>query len=201
LAGEISEYARELHDSAAALVQLVTAVLDLSRLDAGKIDLMESELTVAAILEEEVRQLQPLAMRKNIDLSCHVAQTDLKIRGDRIKLGRVLGNLISNAIKFTPAGSVRVTAGCTADGSLNIDVADNGIGVPVEHQTRIFDEFAQISRSDRNAGAGLGLSISKRLIGLMGGTISVRSEPGRGSTFTVTLPAERVLCSEAAATK
>jgi signal transduction histidine kinase len=101
-----------------------------------------------------------------------------------------VGNLLGNAIKFTREGSVRLNAGCADNGRCRIRVSDTGIGIAPEHQRYIFDEFFQLSNPerDRNKGTGLGLAICKRLVDAMGGTLEVQSEPGKGSTFTVTLP-------------
>ena len=119
-----------------------------------------------------------------------------------MKLGRVLGNLLGNAIKFTDRGQVRVEARRLEDatGSVQIRVTDTGIGIAAEHQEKIFDEFYQLSDPQRSRGSGLGLAISKRLVEAMGGTLTVDSEPGRGSTFTVTLPGSAVLTRAEAST-
>jgi signal transduction histidine kinase len=114
---------------------------------------------------------------------------------DRIKLSRVVTNLIGNAIKFTDHGYVRVIGSILPDGSAKICVEDTGIGIPAEHQQRIFDEFYQLKNPGRDGqkGTGLGLSISRRLVEIMGGNLQVKSEPGLGSTFSLILPASRLL--------
>jgi len=112
------------------------------------------------------------------------------VRADRIKLSRVVGNLLGNAIKFTERGTVRLEGGRDGDGWGVVRVADTGIGIAPEHLRNIFDEFFQLRNPerDRNKGTGLGLTICKRLVDAMGGTLGVESSPGAGSTFTVTLP-------------
>src|SRR5205814_4318969 len=112
---------------------------------------------------------------------------------DRIRLGRIIGNLLGNAIKFTDRGHVRVETRRRGDGGAYVIVADTGIGISAEHQGRIFDEFFQLSDPQRSKGSGLGLSICKRLSEAMGGEIRVDSEPSSGSTFKVVLPASAVL--------
>ena len=119
----------------------------------------------------------------------------LWLRTDRVKLGRILGNLLGNAIKFTDRGQVRVEAH-RLDGpgsGVAIRVIDTGVGIAPENQEKIFDEFYQLSDPQRSKGSGLGLSISKRLVHAMGGELTVDSERGSGSTFTITLPGSAVL--------
>ncbi len=188
---EIPEMAGELQSSASTLVELVSDVLDVARFDSGKVDLQESEFALQEVLSDEVRHLQPLADQKQIALELVPLDGTVWMRADRIKLGRVLGNLVGNAIKFTSSGSVRLSGRCDDNGTVEMDVIDTGIGIATEHLPHIFDEFYQLRNPerDRNKGTGLGLAISKRLMDAMGGTISVQSVPGEGSRFTVTLPA------------
>jgi len=191
---EIPELARELQRSSLSLVSLVSDVLDLNRLDAGGVELHESEFEMSQWLNEECRQLTPLAEQKNLNFKCQAAQP-IKLRGDRIKMSRVLVNLVGNAIKFTDFGEVDVLGERLSDGRPRITVRDTGIGIEPEHLSRIFDEFFQLKNRtrDRSRGSGLGLSISKRLVEVMGGQLDVSSAPGQGSTFSVTLPASLVV--------
>ena len=119
----------------------------------------------------------------------------IHLRTDRIKLARILGNLIGNAIKFTETGQVHVSAEVPDGQGVRILVTDTGIGIPPEFQRHIFDEFFQMRNPerDRNKGTGLGLTICKRLVDAMGGSLDVTSTPGEGSTFIVTLPGECVM--------
>jgi signal transduction histidine kinase len=189
----LPDYVAELRNSANSLVQLVSAVLDLSRLDAGKTELLDNEIDLVKLVDEECRHLQPLAANKGLEFKWASQSGGVRVRGDRIKLGRVLGNLISNAIKFTDKGFVHVTMSIQPEGSVKLEVKDTGCGIDPEQHERIFDEFSQARRRDQHAGTGLGLSIAKRLVELMGGSIHVQSEKGSGSTFTLTLPKERVV--------
>jgi PAS domain S-box-containing protein len=210
MAAEIPQLAEELRQSATSLVTLVSNVLDVTRFDTDKLELHETEFPLARLLEEEARQVLPLAQAKGLALDVEPTHEGLWLRADRIKLGRVLGNLLGNAIKFTDRGRIRLgtrraDAGGNGDGDgdgngasrgagdVHIAVTDTGIGITAENQAHIFDEFWQLSDPQRSKGSGLGLSISKRLIEAMGGTIGVHSEPGKGSTFTITLPAAAIM--------
>jgi CheY-like chemotaxis protein/nitrogen-specific signal transduction histidine kinase len=195
LAPQIPHLAQRLQANALALVELVTDVLDVARFDTGKVELQESEFLLNELLADEHRQLLPLAADKGLALELDPPDRPLWLRADRVKLARVLGNLVGNAIKFTDAGAVRVGAALGPDRQVVVRVADTGLGIAPEHQAYIFDEFAQLRNParDREKGTGLGLAICKRLVEVMGGTIAVESTPQRGSTFTVTLPASCVV--------
>jgi PAS domain S-box-containing protein len=190
LAGDVPDLAQELHDSAMSLVNLLSDVLDIARFDSDKVDLQESEFSLAGLLADEQKQLLPLARQKGLSLDVIAPAEPLVLRTDRIKLARILGNLIGNAIKFTEAGGVRLEARRNDDGTVLISVSDTGVGIPAESLAHIFDEFFQLRNPerDRAKGSGLGLTICKRLIDAMGAKLHVQSTPGKGSTFTVTLP-------------
>jgi PAS domain S-box-containing protein len=190
MAGEVPELARELHGSAMALVNLLGDVLDVARFDSGRIDVQESDFALGELLAEEFRRMQPLAREKGLAMEYAAPDDPLYVRADRIKLSRVVGNLLGNAIKFTDRGAVRLEGARGPDGWAFLRVADTGVGIAPEHLRNIFDEFFQLRNPerDRNKGTGLGLTICKRLVDAMGGTLSVESSPGAGSTFTVTLP-------------
>jgi PAS domain S-box-containing protein len=200
---EIPELAREIHSSALSLVELLGDVLDLARYDSDRLEMQETEFSLAELLDEEHRRLLPLAREKGLTLNFHPPEPPVRLRTDRIKLSRVIGNLVGNAIKFTSNGEVSIEA--TLDGSLGINgaggrapvirVRDTGIGIPREHQQNIFDEFVQLHNRerDRNKGTGLGLTICKRLVDAIGGKLMLDSEPGEGSTFTVVLPPDSVV--------
>jgi len=143
--------------------------------------------------------MQPVAREKGLLFTCDLPPASLVIRADRIKLSRIIQNLLTNAIKFTTEGGVSVTAGLSPQREVWIRVADTGIGIPPQYQEKIFDEFFQLRGGDgeRRDGSGLGLAICRRLVQAMGGAIGVQSEPGKGSTFTVTLPASCVVAAPA----
>jgi signal transduction histidine kinase len=187
--------AQDLRSNAQSLGNLVTDVLDIAYFDSGRIELRDSEFSLNDLMAEEGRSLEPQAGAKGLSLTLQLPQPAVWLRADRIKLARVLRNLATNAIRFTPHGGVTVAARLIEDGGLAIQVTDTGVGVAPEHLERIFAEFTQFSRqtSPDRPGWGLGLAICRRLTRLMGGEVSVESVPGRGSTFTVHLPPSRVL--------
>lgn len=172
------------------LIELVNDLLDASKLESGSIrlDIISNDLqTIAAELGET---MTPLAADKGIDLHVEIPAGLPHVRADRAKLRRILVNLLSNAIKFTNRdGRITISAE-RMDGVVRIGVADTGVGIAAEDVARLFDKYEQArSRSTRSEkGTGLGLYITKQLVELHGGTITVDSEPGRGSTFTFTLP-------------
>lgn len=188
--------AQDLRSNAQSLGNLVTDVLDIAYFDSGRIELRDSEFSLNDLLAEEGRSLEPLASAQGLHLTLQLLQPAVWLRADRIKLARVLRNLATNAIRFTPHGGVTVAAQLTSDGGLAIQVTDTGVGIAPEHLEHIFTEFTQLARRHPPAGRpgwGLGLAICRRLTRLMGGEVSVESAPGRGSTFTVRLPPSRVL--------
>jgi CheY-like chemotaxis protein/anti-sigma regulatory factor (Ser/Thr protein kinase) len=179
-----------------SLLDLVNDLLDLSRFDSGKVDLIETEFPLNDLIEGEGQQFRPAALAHGLDLIVEPLNRPVWLRTDRVKLARVVGNLIDNAIKFTAAGSVRVSAELVSDPERRvlIRVADTGIGIPEEQHARIFDEFQQLRNPerDRAKGSGLGLAISKRLVDLLGGHLRVESDSGRGTVFTLEMPASAI---------
>jgi len=197
---DLAETAGELQNSAVSMVTLIADVLDITRLDIGAIELRKSDFALGELLADCCRQLAPLATKKGLELSCDGPDPDLFIKADRIKLLRVFNNLVGNAIKFTDKGTVQVDAERLPEGRVQVAISDTGIGIAPEHHARIFDEYFQLKNPDRERmqSSGLGLSISKRLIETMGGTLQVASQFSQGSTFTVTLPAAIVVPTPAA---
>lgn len=193
-AADVPELAEELHGSARSLVNLLSDVLDVARLDAGRMEVRQTTFDLAPLFAEQSRQMQPLAREKALALNYVPPAEPMVLRTDRVKLSRVLGNLVGNAIKFTGAGEVTVSAEPLPDGGVAIAVGDTGVGIAAEHQRHVFDEFFQLGNPerDRNKGTGLGLAICSRLVAAMGGRLEVRSTPGEGSVFTITLPPARV---------
>jgi signal transduction histidine kinase len=194
-AAQIPPLVRRLQSNALALVELVTDVLDVARFDSGKVELQESEFSLTELLAEESRQLLPLAQDKKLELVVEPPERPIWLRTDRVKLARVIGNLVGNAVKFTERGEVRLAAVLAADRQVVLRVSDTGIGIAAEHLEHIWDEFAQLRNPerDREKGTGLGLTICKRLVEVMGGAIRAESTAGRGTVFTVTLPASCVV--------
>ena len=181
--------ADRLQSNALALAELVGDVLDMARLDAIKVELQMSEFSLNALLAEECTSIFPLAQTKDLRLHCE-AQKTVWLRNDRVKLVRVVRNLVGNAIKYTETGNVTVSMSLAADRGALIAVRDTGIGIAYEQLPHIFDEFFQLNNPerDRRRDAGLGLAICGRLVAALGGSITVESKPCRGSLFTVRLP-------------
>ncbi|MFA5269218.1 MAG: ATP-binding protein, partial [Methanoregula sp.] len=179
-------------DSSDHLLSLINDVLDLSKIEAGQLKIAIEPVEIRPVLEKVVRTVKPLAEAKHLALELDVDPAVERVMGDSRRLEQVLLNLLSNSIKFTEQGHIRIT--CRAgDDFVNISVADTGIGMKKEDMDKLFRPFTQIETglTRKYEGTGLGLSISKRLVSLMGGTISVESEWGKGSTFSFTLPVDR----------
>src|SRR6266446_5738915 len=177
------------------LLNLINEILDLSKIEAGKLELNIEQIAIAPVLEEVAATSRPLAEQNGNRLVSDCNADISTVRVDPLRLRQVLLNLLSNACKFTKQGEVRVTAARIADGGrawLQVDVADSGIGMSPEQLGKLFQEFTQADSTTARqfGGTGLGLAISRRLCRMMGGDITVASEKGRGSTFTVRLPAE-----------
>ena len=192
-AGELNEkqahYVGFIQSGGQHLLRLVNDILDLSKIEAGKLELHRESVSVADALPEVLTLIRPLAMAKKIHLETAV-EVGLLVTADRIRLKQVLYNLLSNAVKFTPEdGSIWVEASADA-GFAWISVRDNGMGIPEEHQEAIFEEFYQIGTTTKGLkeGTGLGLAICRRLAEQPGGKIWVESTPGQGSCFTFSLP-------------
>ncbi len=204
LAGPLNEeQARQLgmvRGSARHLLELINDVLDLSRIEAGQMQVRVEPFELPAIIERVAASLKPIADRKGIDLVTEIPAGLASMTGDRRRIEQVLINLVSNAIKFTERGSVTVSAAQTrmpaeagaseARPAVRMRVTDTGVGIRSEDAESVFRPFHQIDGSSTRAheGTGLGLAICKRLVALMGGTISLESSAGKGSEFSVTLP-------------
>jgi CheY-like chemotaxis protein len=180
---------RSIMTSGQHLLGLINDILDLSKIEAGRVELKPEWFDAAALIEEAVASIRPLADSRQLQLSVETAPA-LNLRADRLRVREILSNLLSNAIKFTPEGGRIVVAGASEDGLVMLAVEDTGIGIPAEEHASIFDKFHQVGNTTKGVreGTGLGLAITKRLVQMHGGTITVESEPGRGSRFTVTLP-------------
>lgn len=173
------------------LMGLVNNILDLAKIEAGKMDLVPVTFDAADVCEGLVTMFRPLAEKKNIDLRGQYAEGIPPVRQDRGKIQQIVQNLLSNAIKFTPEGG-RVTLRAEADAAnLILTVQDTGVGIALEEQELVFEKFRQAGRNlmtREHGGTGLGLSIVRELVRLLGGTVTLQSELGCGSTFTVRLP-------------
>jgi len=195
LAGELTAQQRQeclesIHTSGRHLLELVNDVLDLSKIEAGRMELSYDTFRVTAAFREVHNVIKSLSERRELTLSEDIVPDDLEVRADKSKFKQVLYNLLSNAIKFTPGGGRVWVRARPLGEDLVVEVGDTGIGIAPEHQEMIFSEFYQIdSPATRQAqGTGLGLSLTRRLIQLHGGTIALESAPGQGSVFTYRMP-------------
>jgi signal transduction histidine kinase len=195
LAAQVPKLAQRLQANALSLAELLSTVLDTARLESGRVEYQESTFSLNALLASSCEDLGPAAQAKSLRLQIEVPERAIWLRTDRVKLQRVISNLVSNAIKFTEHGTVTVAAALTSDRVAVICVQDTGMGIAPQQLERIFTEFAQVGNpsSDGNSGWGLGLAICRRLVRLIGGRITVESELNRGSVFKVRLPSECVV--------
>ena len=186
------DYLRDIHSSGKHLLSLINDILDLSKIEAGRMELDVERFDVPAALGNALALVRERAQRHGIALSLQVAPEVGEMRADERKFKQILLNLLTNAVKFTPdGGRVDVRAGLI-DGVLQVAVADTGIGIAPQDQAAVFEEFRQVGRhyTNKQEGTGLGLALTKRFVELHGGTLTLQSEPGKGSTFTFTLPSQ-----------
>lgn len=191
LTPEQVKYAQTISSAGNDLLAIINDILDLSKIEAGKVELAPETVMVARVIEALVRTFQPVAQNKGLGFKATVApQCPERIETDPQRLGQILKNLIANALKFTEAGGVSLRVSPGQSDTIRFEVQDTGIGISEHQQEIIFDAFRQADGSThrRYGGTGLGLTISRDLARLLGGEISVRSAPGEGSTFTLTLP-------------
>ncbi|MGC4003282.1 MAG: ATP-binding protein [Pirellulales bacterium] len=191
-------YVGNIQKSGRMLLDMINDILDLAKIESGKMEIKPVEFQIENAVSAQCDMAKPLAERKNIDLLCEVEDDVRPMFQDMGKIQQILNNLLSNAIKFTPEGG-RIVVAAKEDaetGDLLLGVTDNGVGIAVEDQTAIFEKFRQggqvLARGDamtrEYSGTGLGLSIVKEICKLLGGEITLKSELGQGSTFTVRLP-------------
>lgn len=188
--GEAVEALKTSDRRARHLQQLIEELLDLSRIEAGKITLKEEIVALRKHIMEVVEMFRHDLERKNLQLKVDLPHTLPNIVADHDKIHQVFTNLISNAIKFTPDGGRILISGSADDGNVRISVKDTGEGIPKDKLQSIFNKFYQVDSSDSrpHEGTGLGLAIVRMILDATGGKISVKSAPGKGSTFTVSLP-------------
>jgi signal transduction histidine kinase len=175
------------------LLGLINDVLDLSKIEAGRMELVSKPFSLPGWLDEIVAQTQALAIEKSLE---YITELDPRmpewIVGDAARLKQVAINLLSNAFKFTDHGHVRIQIRKHGRDAWQLNIEDTGIGIASHMQETIFEEFRQVDSSSarKQGGTGLGLSIVRKLCLMMGGNVRVKSKPGKGSVFTVTLPLE-----------
>jgi signal transduction histidine kinase len=174
------------------LLALINDILDITRIEAGRMPLTLSRFEVRELVHEVMSELEPIIKRSHLTVTSRMRGTLPLLRSDRQKVKQIVLNLLSNALKFTPAGSVTISATYDVRSrTVAVAVRDTGVGIPPEDQHKVFEDFRQLDSSPARGygGTGLGLSICRRLSQMLGGTIELTSEAGRGSTFTLRLPA------------
>jgi signal transduction histidine kinase len=183
------------------LLGLINQVLDLSKIEAGKLELNPQTVQVAPLIDEVVDTARQLAEQNKNRLTVEAQGNLESITADPMRLRQILLNLLSNACKFTKEGDVKLQVRRVADGRswIEMAVADSGIGMTAEQQAKLFEEFTQAdaTTAQRFGGTGLGLAISRKLARMMGGDVTVASEPGKGSVFTVRLPVGTAIAKRA----
>jgi signal transduction histidine kinase len=184
-----SEYVRDIMDSGRHLLSLINDILDLSKVEAGRMELELSEFDLRSVIDGALTLLRERASRKEIELSRNVDDAVGIVRADERKVKQVLLNLLSNALKFTPEGGRIAVRAAVRDGMAEVAVSDTGVGIAKAEQDAVFEEFRQVGASAKRVeGTGLGLALARKFIELHGGHIGVESELGAGSTFTFTIP-------------
>jgi signal transduction histidine kinase len=190
-------YARNIQKSGRILLEMINDILDLAKIESGRTQTRAQEFRIDAVVSAVCDFARPLSEKKNIELTCEIQPNLPHVEQDQGKVQQILNNLLSNAIKFTPQGG-RIVVGVSRDqwGDLVLSVTDTGVGIGQEEQRLIFEKFRQGTNASPGgdamtreySGTGLGLSIVKELCRLLGGDVSVESQVGTGSTFTVRLP-------------
>jgi signal transduction histidine kinase len=184
-----SEYLDDILESGRHLLSLINDILDLSKIEAGRMELELAEFDLPLAIQNALTLVRERALRRGIALHHVIDDRVADIRADERKVKQVLLNLLSNAIKFTPEGGRIDVRAAPADGMVEVSVTDTGVGIAPEDQETVFEEFRQVGTADKKAeGTGLGLALSRKFVELHGGRISVTSQVGVGSTFTFTLP-------------
>ena len=195
LTPEQSAYADAIHESGSAMLALVEDILDITKIEAGKVNIRSDEVDPVRLVEDVCELLAPRAHAKSISISSHIgADVPSLIKTDRGRVRQIMINLVGNAIKFTETGGLHVSVAVDKTGPdtaidqhrLVFTVADTGIGISAADQRAIFEEFAQVDGDPtrKHSGAGLGLAISRRIVRTLGGEITLKSNPGAGAEFS-----------------
>jgi signal transduction histidine kinase len=184
------EYLHDILASGRHLLSLINDILDLAKIEAGRMDLDLEDFDVAQAIDNAVVLVRERATRKGLTLDTRLDRELGSLRGDQRKVKQVLLNLLSNAVKFTPEGGRIEVRAQRLDGQVEVSVTDTGIGIAAEDLEAVFEEFRQVGTdyAKKHEGTGLGLTLSRKFVELHGGRIWVKSQPGQGSTFAFTLP-------------
>jgi len=203
LSEEQRDYAVTIRTSAESLLSVINGILDLSKIEAGKMTLALEEFDVPSLVTDVIDTVAPLIQKNDNTLTVRCADDVGLMHSDLMKTRQILLNLLGNAAKFTRAGSIALDVSGTVDGArrgIVFTVSDTGVGITAEQRARIFDAFTQadVNTTRKYGGTGLGLAIVSRFCSLMGGTVSVESEPGSGSRFIVHLPLDAAAVADVA---
>lgn len=182
-------FVRHIHKDSHHLLALINDVLDLSKIEAGRLELQLEQFSLIEAVEETVSSMRQRGAMKSIEIES-IAPASLDIHADRLRIRQILYNLLNNAVKFTPEGGRVWVEVIGHQDHITVSVADTGVGIPLAEQASVFDKFYQVGQRQAGGqeGTGLGLAITQRLVEEHGGSISLQSEPGNGSRFTFTIP-------------
>jgi two-component system cell cycle sensor histidine kinase PleC len=195
--GRYPEYAGYIHDAGTYLLDIINGILDLARIEAGRVELQEQLVTLDTLVQSAITTIRPIAQRKSIEVGLDSWQHPIAVYVDHTKFKQVILNLLSNSIKFTqPSGRVQIGSLFDHSGSLVISIRDTGIGIPPEQLEKVLEPFEQVEDhlTRENIGTGLGLPIARALVELHGGELVLSSELGVGTTAMLRLPRDRVHC-------
>jgi signal transduction histidine kinase len=193
ISGDLTPAQRKALDRIASngrhLVGIISEILDLSRIEAGRMPLQVSTFALKQLVEEVLAEMEPIVARSKLAVSSHIPPDIGPIASDRQKIKQIVLNLLSNALKFTRQGSITIRAAALDGDRVTIAIADTGIGIDPADHAKIFEDFQQVDSSVARpyGGTGLGLSICRRLATMLGGRLDMESEVGRGSTFTLVI--------------
>ena len=187
-----AEYADDIHTSGKHLLSLINDILDLAKVEAGRMELNLSEYNLPAAIDNAITLVRERALRHGLALATDIDAAVGDLRGDERKVKQILLNLLSNAVKFTPEGGKVTVLAHYADGFAHVAVRDTGVGIAPDDQAAVFEEFKQVGTdvTKKGEGTGLGLALTKSFVELHGGRLWLESVVGEGSTFTFTLPLE-----------
>jgi PAS domain S-box-containing protein len=184
-------FVNHIHKDSLHLLELINDILDLSKIEAGRLELRPEPFDLATVVEESLASVRGLAQAKSIAMEISI-RVPMAVEADRLRVKQILVNLLSNAVKFTPDGG-RVRVDAKVEDFLVVSVTDTGVGIPKEEHESVFDTFYQAGATTKGirVGTGLGLAITKRLVEQHGGSLHLESEPGKGSCFTFRIPLQQ----------
>lgn len=189
------EYAGYIHDAGSILLEIIDGILDLARIEAGKVQLQEEPIGLDALIQSVITTIRPIAQKKSVEINCLIGHPPLTVYVDPTKLKQVMFNLLSNAVKFTASrGRIRIEASRYTNGDLVLLISDTGIGIPPEQIEKVFQPFEQVADhlTREHEGTGLGLPIARAIVELHGGELVLSSELRIGTTARLRLPGARV---------